>query len=166
MPDELEMVFRFASNPPVDVEGLIRTLGIEYREEPMPPIQSGWIELDGDTYAIVVNSNEGPQRRRFTAAHELGHYLLHRDLLERRGHLSRHIDQLFGEAAGHNPSSPFSPKHEIQANRFAARLLMPGNEIARLYRDDNYRELADRFGVSAKAMKIRLNNLGLRPTAD
>ena len=83
--------------------------------------KSGFTEYDGWTCTIAVNSKDGPQRRRFTAAHELGHFVLHRDLLKEH----RHLDRLFDEAARRNPSKPLVYSHELQANQFAARLLMP-----------------------------------------
>ncbi|WP_084618576.1 ImmA/IrrE family metallo-endopeptidase [Thalassobaculum salexigens] len=159
-PDEMEIVQRFASEHPVDVIALIRALDIEYEEAQMSDGDSGRITVNGDAYHIVVNELEGPQRRRFTAAHELGHYLMHRDLINEHGHL----DRLFGPEGRHNPSAPLTNAHEVQANRFAANLLMPSREITKLYDkvNDNYRELAAIFDVSPAAMKIKLYTLGLR----
>ena len=87
--------------------------------------ESGFTEYDGWTCTIAVNSKDGPQRSRFTAAHELGHLVLHRDLLKEH----RHLDRLFDEAARRNPSKPLVYSHELQANQFAARLLMPEQTI-------------------------------------
>ena len=164
MSDEMEVVRSHMKVLPVDIFGLISDLGIECSFEPMPGHTSGAIEYIAGRYRISVNQSEGDQRRRFTAAHELAHYLLHRDLLDDKGKLNRHSDILFGEAASANVSAPFSPSHEVQANRFAAELLMPRAQIAARYRADvdNVVELARAFHVSEKAMKIRLKTLGLR----
>lgn len=158
--DEMQIVRRYRERVPVDIIGLIRELGIEYREEPMEAGASGRIDFDGFLCTITVNANEGPQRKRFTAAHELGHYLMHRDLIENRGHL----DRLFGPPGLDNPEAPLSPRHEVQANQFAADLLMPGHVIRQRYDldQDNVRQLADLMRVSPAAMKIRLQSLGLR----
>ena len=161
MTDKIDILRRYTAQPgPVDTVGLIRALGIDYAEEPMPAGDSGRIVCDAEGRCrIIVNMAERPQRKRFTAAHELAHFLLHRDLLDARGHL----DRLFDEAAMRNPDSPLSHKHEVQANRFAADLLMPAAEIRADYdpRTDNVAELAKRFDVSKKAMTIRLKSLGL-----
>jgi Zn-dependent peptidase ImmA (M78 family) len=113
---------------------------------------------------ITVDAHEAPQRKRFTAAHELAHYLMHRDMLANGQNL--HRDNLFGDAARWNDAAPFSPQHEVEANRFAAEMLMPRAQVRRWHSEfrGNVSELARKFNVSQAAMKIRLKNLGL-PTA-
>lgn len=167
--DNSELVRQFTSSGIVDVKGLIAALGIQYEERPMATGASGEITCQNGEFKIAVNSLDIEPRKKFTAAHELAHYLLHRDLLETRGKLNRHTDVLFGENAKYNPPMPFSPTHEVQANRYAAELLMPASRVRKMWRGeevDNYQEIAAALGVSGKAMKIRLNNLGLRQTAD
>lgn len=158
---EMAIVQRFASELPVDAVGLIEALGIVYIEEPMDAGSSGRIDYNDPFCTITVNSGESPQRRRFTAAHELGHYILHRDLLDGRGHL----DRLFVDGGNSNPSAPISPSHEVQANKFAAQLLMPSSTLRDRYDavEDNVSELAMLCDVSLSAMKVRLKALGLRP---
>ena len=166
--DALDIVRRFSAAGPVDVTGLISALGVEYDERPLPSGASGEITYSNGRFAITVNANEILPRKRFTAAHELAHFLLHRDLLEKRGKLNRHTDMLFGNSARLNPSAPFSPTHEVQANRYAAEILMPAARVRSMWRpdDDNVPELAKSLGVSQKAMRIRLHNLGLRSSAE
>ncbi|MBB4064523.1 ImmA/IrrE family metallo-endopeptidase [Gellertiella hungarica] len=142
---------------PVDVAAIITRLGILYREEPMPREQSGYFRKQGSFFEIGVNSLESPQRKRFTAAHELGHYVLHRDMLEE----GEHFDRLFGAAAKANPAYPFAPLHEIQANRFAADILMPADRVIQDFRQlEDLAGVAARYGVSRRAMRIRLESLG------
>lgn len=161
--DALQAIDIITSQPASDVVAVTRALGVEYQEMPLPTGQSGYIEYDGAGYRIVVNSTESARRRRFTAAHELAHYLLHRDLLDDRGKLNRHTDALFDDAAKRSSSQPFSPWHEVQANRFAAELLIP----EALIREDFVKHqrdiaaLASRYDVSRSAMEIRLRNLSL-----
>jgi Zn-dependent peptidase ImmA (M78 family) len=166
--DDMTTIQRFAKQTPVRIENLISELGVKYIETDLAQGKSGYIERSPDGYRIVVNKNEGPQRRRFTAAHELAHYILHRDMLEENGVLHRHEDALFDVFARSNVSYPFSPSHEVQANRYAAELLMPSSAVKTKYVKDpeNIADLAQAFGVSQKAMKIRLNNLGLRSNAE
>jgi Zn-dependent peptidase ImmA (M78 family) len=148
-----------------DVLRIFRDLGIRYTEAALPRGVSGYLEFDGKTYSVVVNASDSEQRRRFTAAHELGHFVLHRDLLSDGDRVHRkHTDKLYGSASEDNSPDPFEPKHEVQANRFAADVLMPRSHIAKIYDrvEDNYGELASLFKVSQDAMKIRLANLNLR----
>jgi len=160
MRDEMSIVQDFASRLPVDVVALIEALGIDYFEEPMPEKNSGRIDYNDPFCMITVNANEGPQRRLFTAAHELGHYLLHRDLLDGK----KHMDRLYSEGGNDNPNSPLSPRHEVQANNFAADLLMPSGVLKAEYDPalDNVRALAELCGVSRSAMEIRLQALGIK----
>ncbi len=156
-----DVIKRFTRFPPVDVVGAIRALGILYREEPMRPDQSGYFQNRGSFYVIGVNSNESQQRKRFTAAHELGHYVLHRDLL-REG---QHFDRLFTKKVGATAHGPISPYHEVQANKFAADILMPADLVKMAYRrSKDLAATASEFGVSESAMKIRLENLGVHVT--
>lgn len=160
MIDEMSVVKDFASRLPVDIVGLIEALQIDYIEEPMARESSGRIDYNDPFCIITVNSSEGYQRRRFTAAHELGHYLLHRDLIDGK----QHLDRLFSGGGSNNPYAPLAPSHEIQANKFAADILMPAGPLRMLYdsSEDNVAELAHRCEVSLQAMKIRLKSLGIR----
>ena len=162
MRDEMSIVKQFANKLPVNVIGLIEALGIDYIEHPMDASSSGRIDVNEPFSIITVNSEEGPQRRRFTAAHELGHYLLHRDIIDGKGHL----DRLYSEGGKDNPYAPLSPSHEVQANQFAADLLMPSGVLKSRYdpATDNVPELANLCGVSLAAMKIRLKSIGVRST--
>jgi Zn-dependent peptidase ImmA (M78 family) len=155
---EMEVVRDYLSgNPPFDIVDLIKSLGINYREAALGAGNSGRIERYGDDFYITVNSEEGAQRRRFTAAHELAHYLLHRDLLKHS-----HADRLFGAGANENPPDPFTRQHEIQANRLAANLIMPREAVTQHYHDNpDPFLLAETFAVSPAAMEIRLKNLRL-----
>ena len=125
MAGELEILTDAMSNLPVNVEQVIEDLSIQYFNEPMDEGQSGAIELKDGKYTIRVNSLEPHQRQRFTAAHELAHYLLHREMLVKQGRLARHADSLYDEHAQKNVAVPFNPHHEVEANKLAAEIIMP-----------------------------------------
>lgn len=131
-------------------------------------------------YIFVRADGDNPiSRRRFTAAHELGHYLLHfLPSLEKR----RDSDVSFvqadskqtvqeGEEAG-NYKVLSLPEMERQANRFAAELLMP-ETVCRLASEQYAKRfrmtprllghhLARDLLVSGIAMDVRLRSLGLK----
>jgi len=120
-------------NWPTKIAGMIR------RAEPPEGGEEG--------YAIYVNANHHLNRRRFTIAHEIGHFILHR---ERIG--DGIVEDALLRADG------FSNFLEAQANRKAADILMPWHLIKR-YQDDGYdgvEELARKFQVSFDAMSIRI----------
>lgn len=111
-----------------------------------------------------VQYNPCPVRSRFSIAHELGHYLLHKDsrslFIDKRNFAVYHRNEL---------SSTGEDRLEIEANRFAAALLMPTdmlrNEITKndfdLGDEEVQSSLAKRFNVSTQAMAYRLASLGM-----
>jgi Zn-dependent peptidase ImmA (M78 family) len=133
---------------------------------------SGALIRQRDTVVIGVNSRHSEARRRFTVAHELGHLVL------RHQGASIHIDQVMMYVSMRDSiSSKAIDPNEIEANRFAAELLMPEpflrEDIGRATRhgvvdmldDDFIRKLATRYKVSIQAMAIRLENLGFASLA-
>lgn len=151
---------------PVPVETLAATCGALIRYQPFDADDvSGLLYRQPDQPPVIgVNSANHAVRQRFTIAHELGHLHLH------SGHqliLDRLVRVNFRDAA----SSTASDWEEMQANAFAAALLMPKDAIAaRLRRlisgqpltdDDLITRLARDFQVSRPAIEYRLINLGL-----
>lgn len=170
---EIDIVRQNMDIHPVNVVQIIEQLGVRYVETSLDVGQSGCIIYDSnvDSYTIKVNKSDSSGRKRFTAAHELAHYLLHRDELKSKGQLNRleatHTDSLYGEYAAANLTAPFSKTQEHQANQLAAQIIMPSNFLRENYdrTADNYATLADELGVSTAALKIRLKVLGLRATS-
>lgn len=118
----------------------------------LPPTVSGKIFRDPinggpSGFSIGVNAVEGNERKRFTIAHEIAHFLLHRAKLE-HGDLTD--DTMY--------RSGLSTEEEAQANNFAAQILMPYPLIQALINSGvkDVDALAERFQVSKAAMRIRL----------
>jgi Zn-dependent peptidase ImmA (M78 family) len=150
---------------PVNVERLATSLGAEVRYEPFPGDElSGMLRRQPDgRHVIGVNAMHSEARQRFTIAHELGHLRLHKDE-------EFHVDEkapirlrFRNEASGQGDDAD-----EIEANCFAAELLMPTQflerEIAAIKPgtepEDAVQQLADKFNVSVQAMTIRLSAMG------
>ncbi len=98
---------------------------------------------------LFVNRADKPDRQGFTIAHELGHWLLHRDLFladpARYPVLPRFADP--------NRNDPL----EKEANHFAANLLVP-SRLLEPVRNAPIPALAKAFGVSAQMMGFRILN--------
>jgi Zn-dependent peptidase ImmA (M78 family)/DNA-binding XRE family transcriptional regulator len=144
------------SRPPVDVHKLARRCGVLVLERPFPDALSGLVFAHGDGAVVGVNSEHALVRRRFSVAHELGHFLLghHETPADDSG---LHIDVSDGTPPG------FDWRAERAANDFAADLLMPRRMVmAEFARHPSPSELSRRFEVSEIAMGYRLVNLGLR----
>lgn len=152
------------TNPPVDVYGLARTLSAQVVHTHMNHDLSGMLIREGNSLTIGLNSRQAPQRQRFTLAHELGHLRLHRGrpLI---------VDSLVRVNMRDSASATATDREEIEANRFAASLLMPEHmvraAVASATADRQMapmalqRELGRLFQVSAEAMGYRLINLGI-----
>jgi len=151
-----------STSAPVNIEQMIRDLGIELdKKAPLDPEISGQIELlENDKYKISANRDHHYYRRRFTMAHELAHYILHSDLIG-RGLDDNVMYRSTREGNFYNPNVEQS--HEIEANKLAAELLVPGKLLRALWDEGerNLEQLAKKFQVSKKAMEIRLKTLGL-----
>ncbi len=154
---------------PVDPAKIAKDLGIELRLEKVDDGLSGFLLRDQKNDRVVIGANlrHHPNRRKFTIAHELGHYLLHEaatvHLDERKpGYVVQRRD---------GKSSTGEDVFEREANLFAAELLMPAKAIAKDLRDQAFdvledddeafmKSLAEKYGVSFQALTIRLGYLG------
>jgi Zn-dependent peptidase ImmA (M78 family) len=117
---------------------------------------SGLLAKRGNHVTILINQSDSPFRKRFTIAHELGHHFLH---LEGDGEILDNEEDLF-RTEEHDDDD--DRRREVQANQFAAALLMPAEEIRSYYHKGyGLSELARLFNVSESAMGIRLSSLKL-----
>ncbi len=142
------------TRPPIDVRAVISACNVRFTEESMPAALSGLVVVVDEVPVIAVRREDPPRRRRFTAAHELGHVLLtHHDTF--------HVDLTAAEGVPPN----YNWKHERAANEFAAALLMPAvllrEDISNMIQVSTH-ALAERYDVSEQAMSIRLTALGIR----
>jgi hypothetical protein len=134
---------------PVSLRDVVSALNLEVVQAAGEPfVCEAALQPVGDGHAIVLRGESSEQRRRFTIAHEVGHFVLHpqRRAPERGGAVN---------AAW--------KAQEREADQFAAELLMPEQMVreAVLEHGDDVGRLADRFDVSRQAMQVRLRSLGL-----
>jgi hypothetical protein len=152
--DKAAIVQRYLGTFPVKVGELAEELGLKVVRAPLPPKISGLIQPSPDApagFQIKVNKYEVPERQRFTVAHETAHYLLH------RGDIGAGVvDSIMYR-------SSLTSRKETEANRLAAEIIMPANEVTKELRrlggvrtDSVVEELAAIFRVSVPAMKVRL----------
>ena len=149
---------------PVNIETLCKNLGINLEYMPIEDDVSGMIVMGNNDAAVIINSNHHPNRQRFTGGHEIGHYHLH----YQSG--AEFIDRVRYRRSLTEPSTKPEPA-EMEANYFAAELLMPRSEVERMiqrlginvFDDEESADLARYFGVSIQAMAVRLNSLGYVP---
>lgn len=156
---------------PVDVEDIAAKMGLDVHASPTDMNISGFLLRDvaRRRAAIGVNNNHSVNRQRFTIAHEIGHFLLHEGDV--------HFDRVDGSDQGlrlnfrSDSSIEGSDESEIEANVFAAELLMPLKFLAKDVvalgpldmlsdNDDQLKALAGKYRVSSQALTFRLVNLG------
>lgn len=161
----IERIRPFMMKPDVDIEGMIKSFGIRLDMDAwLHPEIVGQIEKKDGKYKISVQGSDHINRKRFTAAHELGHFLFHRDLM------GNGIDDntIFrSENVGNFYNVNIKPWHETEANKFAATVLMPKKMVIQQHQElrGRVKDLAREFKVSPAAMRIRLKTLGL-PAAE
>lgn len=123
---------------------------MEQRKYELVFMERGTIILDA---SLLRCRSDG--RLRFTAAHELAHWLIHQELYSGSGDTAAMLKSI-------SKSSDADKYIERQADALAGALLMPINQIKRsFYRvsgTDKVSVLAEQFNVSRKAMEIRLKD--------
>ncbi len=148
--------------PPIPVHELVEKSGIYVQEGDFGHTVSGLLLTEDGKNIIGLNRNESPVRKRFTLAHELGHYFFHRTDTDEFLSITKINFR-------NEESSSGEKLKEREANYFAANLLMPEfmlkSEINKLDSDLTVEEavsqLALIFQVSEAAMTYRLTNLKL-----
>jgi Zn-dependent peptidase ImmA (M78 family) len=155
------------NDAPVPIDLIAKSEGLPVIETSLKAEVSGALIQSHGVSGIAVNSSHHPNRRRFTVAHELAHFLLAHEGKE------DHIDWQFTIIRRDGVSSEASDFQEIEANFFAASMLMPKQmireDVSRNVRyngepdasEDEIQLLARKYQVSESAMKYRLINLGL-----
>ena len=172
---------------PIDVDAIVESLGyaLEYGSlaDRGHPGALGLIHFDKKQIwidATLSDDLNSSGRYHFTVAHEVGHHMLHKPQLDaQRAQMSlfaRSDNQILCRIKDQEE------RHEKQADRFAARLLMPSvlvrkeyealkQECRYAYQSWQFKEwivriLKDRFEVSQQAMMIRLHRMRILLEAD
>lgn len=144
-----DIILKHQESMPIDIGNLSRDFGVDAYIANLGYDISGQIIKTPDTldkFKIYVSKSDDRHEQRFTAAHELSHFLLHKDKI--------------GDGIVDSPlyRSRLSNKIEVEANKLAADILMPYEKID-LAIDKGVKtleELARYFDVSIQAIKVRL----------
>src|SRR5947199_7758504 len=109
-------------SPPVPIEEIAVARGALVARNYVPGYESGFALREGSRWIIGVNTATSPRRQRFTIAHELGHLLMHegKPLITDYSVRINNRDPV---------SSMGTEPQEIEANAFAAAILMPRSLI-------------------------------------
>lgn len=140
--------------PPVDPEAIAEAMGVDVVYANFSPDVkdkiSGFIQFD--PLRIVVNKDISANRMTFTIAHELAHYLMHKDYAQ---------SQSYQVMPRQNDYTTKKPPEEQEADCFAAELLVPADMLKRYKDFATPRELARMFAVSEDVILNRFKSLRL-----
>lgn len=150
-PEVRAQIEALQDSPPIRLPDLARVLGLSVKASTLEAGISGEIRPSGNGYVIRINRHDPLRRQRFTVAHEIAHFLLHRDAIGQ----GISDDVLY--------RSGLSDQREQQANRLAADILMPDDLLVEAREaaeekgvGDVVLYLAEVFGVSEAAMRIKV----------
>jgi Zn-dependent peptidase ImmA (M78 family) len=161
-----ELISRREIHPPtIDPFKVAKALHLSVVIDDLGPEVSGLLIRREERVVIAVERTDPPTRRNFTVAHEIGHHVLGHQF-EAGSHV--HVDKgNYISQRGPRSSQGINAK-EVEANQFAAALLMPTSLVQEQARrlgvplwDSAVADLADLFKVSEQAMTIRLSVLRL-----
>ena len=105
------------STIPVPIKRVAYHLGIKIRLADLGEDCSGVLVRKGERAVIGVNWRHGSNRQRFSIAHEIGHFVLHSG--------ETYIDKGYSVHFRAQESGSGTKREEMEANAFAAALLMP-----------------------------------------
>lgn len=146
---------------PVQLERVANHLGVEIQYADLGEDCSGVLVRNGNRAVIGVNEDHHSNRKRFSIAHEIAHFVLHKG--------DTYIDKGYRVQFRDLESGSGTKREEMEANAFAAALLMPAvwvrdaflSQPFDLTEDDVLAMLAEKFEVSTQAMSFRLMRLRL-----
>lgn len=149
--------------PPINIEHIAKSRGLTVLPYPLGDDVSGLLSIENGVGTIGYKESESPLRVRFTIAHELGHYELHRDKSD------LFVDKQFIYRSLDSNNTAEKKIMEQEANYFASAILIPTNLLRAEIEKTNFdlatenaiEDLASTFDVSTTAMSIRISNLGL-----
>lgn len=153
--NEFNVVNRHIQRAPVKISAIAQELGVNVLAATLPAGISGELRPENHSYLIRVNRHDSKGRQRFTVAHEIAHFLLHKNQIG-----SGITDDVLYR-------SKLNDAREAEANRLAAEIIMPKEILTTAFRssilelENKISELADQFQVSKAAVRIRLGNLYL-----
>lgn len=151
-----EVLDKYLSEYPVKLGKIANELGVSIKVSSMSTGVSGQIMQENGHYTIRVNRHEARERQRFTIAHELAHFFLHKSVIDSSPDgIKDNVLYRSGEPE----------RIEFEANRLAADIVMPMTLVEKVLQEEfngvvteaTIESLAARFQVSKAAMEIRLS---------
>lgn len=144
----------YITEPPIDIKELVGNYDLVIKYAKFPENMANVCGfLDIVNKEIYVNVEDSPYRQNFTIAHELGHWIMHKEMIAK--------DPSAYKVLMRQPIGGEKDYREIEANAFAANLLVP-TEMLKVCKKANLssQEMVNIFGVSSSVIGFRLKNEG------
>jgi len=142
----------YVTEPPVKVTDVARNYGLLAKEVDLGDFGyrvAGFIEPKQKI--IYVNKADPPAKQAFTVAHELAHWIMHqKELISEPNKYA----VLYRSPLGKTQEDPI----EVQANAFAAHLLVPTEMLEKYKKDLSKHSIAKVFGVSDELVGYRIDH--------
>jgi len=152
-------------NLSIDIYKIMTEKNIIIKEVDLPNKISGVLDTRGNQPIVLIQKEHGKERKRFSLAHEFGHFILNSS--PRGVHLDKNT--YFRS----NLSSYGTDIEEKKANRFAAELLIPSDILWEILSENMtdlidseedeglevLTKLAQRFEVSVAALTIKISGV-------
>ena len=152
--EQLSVIESHHENFPIRIGGIAKSLGLIVKKSTLAAGISGEIKEVEGVVTIRINRHDVKERQRFTLAHEIAHFLLHREKIG-----DGIVDDILYR-------SNLSDAMEQQANRLAADLIMPWDMVktsliayGNLKIEEKIERISNELEVSTTAIKIRLGKL-------
>ncbi|HBI17156.1 MAG TPA: hypothetical protein DDY52_03335 [Candidatus Moranbacteria bacterium] len=148
----------YKDSVPVPILEIADKLDIKvFETESLDDSESGLIRKEGNQYVIYVNANHSSTRKRFTIAHEIIHFLLHKSIIN-DDYVTQNRQPVMRKEEAEKEEERVMM--EIIANKNAAKLLMPRDKFIYIWnKSKSIEEVANIFNVSPAAAAIRGSKL-------
>ncbi|AGH80032.1 50S ribosomal protein L22 [Psychromonas sp. CNPT3] len=149
--EQVDIIEKHNDTFPIPLGLIAKELGLVVKKATLPARISGEIKQENDKFIIRINRHDVKARQRYTLAHEIAHFLLHKSQI--------------GDGISDDVlyRSSLSNKLEVEANKLGADIIMPWHLITNSLSkfplstgDKLYEQLAEIAGVSTTALKFRL----------
>lgn len=153
-PEQQSIILEHQACFPIKVGAIAKAFGIVVKRSTLKPGISGVIKESNGVVEAKISRHDSPERQRFTLAHEIAHFLLHRDKIGD----GIEDTMLF--------RSSLSSTLEAQANRLAADIVMPFSLIDEIKFPEETRlevrveRIARISELSIPALEVRLGKKG------
>ncbi len=138
---------KYSLYPPVDVLSVLKKYA-DYEEDVIPYNVDGVCVNDSEKPLVILNLNQSDNRKRFTLAHELGHLVIPWHV----GMISCHTES----KVGYDEKLISNYSMELEANNFAAEILMPTTWIVDIIEKYEIRGLSYVIKTISKEAEVSL----------